>query len=119
MADSDLESEGQAAAEAAAVAAGLFGAYAFGNAATAAAAAAGEPPPGMPPGGGFVANPPHERGLDAGLAKACPDTGDLSKSTYKRYRRRIEVLSRMCRRRGPGTASEGAYLILGTLREKF
>ena len=119
--DSDLD-EGHDAADTAAEAAGLFGAPnpfhgAANAAAAAAAAAAGGAPPGLPPGGGnFVAHVPHERGLDAGLSKACPDTGDLSESTYRRYRRRIEVFSRMCRRRGPGTAS-ALQEKLGTGRE--
>ena len=113
----DSESEDQDAADAAACAAGLFGrpdAHGVAAAATAAAVAAavaaagGAHPPGLPPGGGPVAHIPHERGLDAGLAKACPDTVDLCKATYRRHRRRVEVFSRMCRRRGPGTASEGA-----------
>ena len=60
-----------------------------------------------------------DRGLDAGLARACPDLSDLNKSNYRKYRRRFEVFKRMCTRRSPTAISDGAYLILGTLQEKF
>ena len=60
-----------------------------------------------------------DRGLDGGLARACPDLSDLNKSNYRKYRRRFEVFKRMCTRRSPTAINDGAYLILGTLQEKF
>ena len=86
------------------------------------------PPPGFPPGaptrgsawgapGGF---PPHgprrdderNRGLDAGLARSCPDPSGLTMTTYRSFRRRVEVYMRCCRRRGEEAVIEGAFLLM-------
>ena len=52
------------------------------------------------------------RGLDAGLARSCPDSAGLSQVSYRSFRRRIDVFERCCRRRGTTAVSEGALLLL-------
>ena len=58
-----------------------------------------------------------ERGLDAGLAKAAPSAQGLTQKTYRSYRRRLDLFSRKCQRRGAGVAIEGAFLILSQLQD--
>ena len=58
-----------------------------------------------------------ERGLDAGLAKAAPSAQGLTQKTYRSYRRRLDLFSRQCQRRGAGVAIEGAFLILSQLQD--
>ena len=57
------------------------------------------------------------RGLDSGLAKAAPSAAGLTQSTYRSFRRRLDLFSRQCRRRGQGVALEGAYLVLSQLQD--
>ena len=51
-------------------------------------------------------------GLDAGLARSCPDSTGLSQMNYRSFRQRIDVFEMCCRRRGPHVVSEGALLLL-------
>ena len=51
-------------------------------------------------------------GLDAGLARSCPDSAGLSQLNYRSFRRRIDVFEMCCRRRGVGVIAEGALLLL-------
>ena len=55
--------------------------------------------------------------MDAGLAKAASSPVGLSTSTYKTFRRKLEVFERQCRRRGQDCVVEGAYLVLSTLED--
>ena len=58
-----------------------------------------------------------QRGLDSGLAKAAPSAVGLSQKTYRSFRRRLELFSRQCLRRGKETAVEGAYLVMSQLQD--
>ena len=53
----------------------------------------------------------------SGLAKAAPAAQGLTQKTYRSYRRRLDLLSRQCQRRGAGVAIEGAFLILSQLQD--
>ena len=71
---------------------------------------------------GAAANGAHgqgefSRGLDSGLAKAAPSAVGLTQTTYRSFRRRLDLFSRQCRRRGQGVALEGAYLVLSQLQD--
>ena len=71
---------------------------------------------------GATANGAHgqgefNRGLDSGLAKAAPSAVGLTQTTYRSFRRRLDLFSRQCRRRGQGVALEGAYLVLSQLQD--
>ena len=71
---------------------------------------------------GATANGAHgqgefNRGLDSGLAKAAPSAVGLTQTTYRSFRRRLDLFSRLCRRRGQGVALEGAYLVLSQLQD--
>ena len=55
---------------------------------------------------------PLRPGLDAGLARSCPDSTGLSQMNYRSFRRRIDVFEMCCRRRGVGVIAEGALLLL-------
>ena len=68
-------------------------------------------PGGQQGQGGF------ERGLDSGLAKAAPSAQGLTQKTYRSYRRRLDLFSRQCQRRGSSVAIEGAFLILSQLQD--
>ena len=57
------------------------------------------------------------RGLDSGLAKSAPSAVGLSQRNYRAYRRRLDLFSRQCMRRGKDTAIEGAYLVLSQLQD--
>jgi len=75
-----------------------------------------------PQNGGATANGAQgqnefNRGLDSGLAKAAPSALGLTQSTYRSFRRRLDLFSRQCRRRGQGVALEGAYLVLSQLQD--
>ena len=75
-----------------------------------------------PQHGGAIANGAQgqnefSRGLDSGLAKAAPSAAGLTQSTYRSFRRRLDLFSRQCRRRGQGVALEGAYLVLSQLQD--
>ena len=59
----------------------------------------------------------NQRGLDSGLAKSAPSAVGLSQRTYRAYRRRLDLFSRQCMRRGKDTAIEGAYLALSQLQD--
>ena len=65
----------------------------------------------QPGQGGF------ERGLDSGLAKAAPSAIGLNQKTYRAYRRRLDLFSRQCERRGNSVSVEGAYLVLSQLQD--
>ena len=39
------------------------------------------------------------------LAKAAPSAAGLTQSTYRSFRRRLDLFSRQCRRRGQGVSS--------------
>ena len=58
-----------------------------------------------------------ERGLDSGLAKAAPSAQGLTQKTYRAYRRRLDLFSRQCSRRGNTVSVEGAYLVLSQLQD--
>ena len=60
---------------------------------------------------------PNNRGLDSGLAKSAPSAVGLNQRTYRAYRRRLDLFSRQCMRRGKDTAIEGAYLVLSQLQD--
>ena len=49
------------------------------------------------------------RGVDSGLAKAAPSAVGLTQSTYRSYRRRLDLFRRQCKRRGQGVALEGTF----------
>ena len=57
------------------------------------------------------------RGLESGLAKAAPSAIGLTQSTYRSFRRRLDLFSRQCRKRGQGVALEGGYLVLSQLQD--
>ncbi len=59
----------------------------------------------------------NQRGLDSGLAKSAPSAVGCSQRTYRAYRRRLDLFSRQCMRRGKDTAIEGAYLVLSQLQD--
>ena len=59
----------------------------------------------------------NQRGLDSGLAKSAPSAVGLNQRTYRAYRRRLDLFSRQCMRRGKDTAIEGAYLVLSQLQD--
>ena len=51
--------------------------------------------------------PQHPRpGLDAGLARSCPDSTGLSQMNYRSFRRRIDVFEMCCRRHGVNVIAE-------------
>ena len=60
---------------------------------------------------------PSSKGLDSGLAKACPSADGLTQKTYRSYRRRLELFEKQCMRRGHDTSVEGAYLVIIRLRD--
>ena len=62
---------------------------------------------------------PSSKGLDSGLAKACPSTSadGLTQKNYRSYRRRLELFEKQCMRRGHDTSVEGAYLVISRLRD--
>ena len=67
--------------------------------------------------GGAPGQQSYERGLDSGLAKAAPSAQGLSQKTYRSFRRRLDLFSRQCRRRGISVAVEGAFLVLSQLQD--
>ena len=67
--------------------------------------------------GGAPGQQSYERGLDSGLAKAAPSAQGLSQKTYRSFRRRLDLFSRQCRRRGTSVAVEGAFLVLSQLQD--
>ena len=58
---------------------------------------------------------PQIRGLDGGLAKACPNMEGLTQKTYRSFRRRLELFERQCHRRSTDAAVEGALLMISRL----
>ena len=46
-----------------------------------------------------------------------PSAAGLTPSTYRSYRRRLDLFGRQCQRRGGGVAIEGAYLVLSQLQD--
>ena len=60
---------------------------------------------------------PQVRGLDGGLAKACPSTERLSQRSYRSFRRRLELFERQCHRRSIEAAIEGALLLISRLND--
>ena len=60
---------------------------------------------------------PSSKGLDSGLAKACPSADGLTQKTYRSYRRRLELFEKQCMRRGHDTSVEGTYLVISGLRD--
>ena len=77
----------------------------------------GDPPPvpGLP--GGAEASGGSFRGLDSGLAKAAPNAHGLCQRNYRAYRRRLDLFSRQCLRRGREVAVEGALLVMSQLQD--
>ena len=78
--------------------------------------------PNGPQNGGAAANGAQGQGnlsrsLDSGLAKAAPSAAGLTQSTYRCYRRRLDLFRRQCKRRGQGVALEGAFLVLSQLQD--
>ena len=65
----------------------------------------------------FAPQQQNTRGLDSGLAKACPSAEGFTQKTYRSYRRRLELFEKQCTRRGHDTAVEGAYLVISSLRD--
>ena len=59
----------------------------------------------------------NSRGLDSGLAKAAPSAEGLDSKTYRAYRRRLQLFSKQCSRRGQNVAIEGAFLTLSLLQD--
>ena len=57
------------------------------------------------------------RGLDSGLAKAAPKGENLTQKSYRSYRRRLELFSLQCRRRGRDAEIEGAFLVVSLWRD--
>ena len=55
------------------------------------------------------------KGLDAGLTKACPPTDLLTKGTYKRFKKQLDLFERLCRRRSAKVEQEGAFLLLSMI----
>ena len=77
----------------------------------------GEPPavPALPNG---AEAPGHTfRGLDSGLAKAAPSAHGLCQRNYRAFRRRLDLFSRQCMRRGREVAVEGALLVMSQLQD--
>ena len=58
---------------------------------------------------------PQVRGLDSGLAKACPNMEGLTQKSYRSFRRRLELFERQCHRRSVDAAVEGALLMISRL----
>ena len=56
-----------------------------------------------------------QRGLDAGLAKAMPTDFDGKASTYRDFRRRMELFAKLCKRRGTDCEAEGSLTLLQCL----
>ena len=81
------------------------------------AAAAEVPVPGAPLQAGQGGQQEWSRGLDSGLAKAAPSAVGLTQTTYRSFRRRLDLFGRQCLRRGNATAVEGAYLVLSQLQD--
>ena len=52
-----------------------------------------------------------------GLGQSSSISCWVNRSTYRSYRRRLDLFSRQCRRRGQGVALEGAYLVLSPLQD--
>lgn len=59
---------------------------------------------------------PRSHKADARLAKNAPDAGDLNVETYKSYKRRLDLFELQCSRHGPDCVTEGALLVLISLR---
>ena len=72
----------------------------------------GLPLPGMP-----FSSASQSKGLDSGLAKACPSTDNLNQKSYRSFRRRLELFQRQCSRRGREVAVEGTFLIISRLKD--
>ena len=60
---------------------------------------------------------PPVRGLDGGLAKACPSTEALTQRSCRSFRRRLELFERQCHRRSVEAAVEGALLLISRLND--
>ena len=58
---------------------------------------------------------PPQRGLDAGLAKAMPTDFDGKATSYRDFRRRMELFAKLCKRRGTDCEAEGALTLLQCL----
>ena len=56
--------------------------------------------PGLPLPGIPFSSASQSKGLDSGLAKACPSTDNLNQKSYRSFRRRLELFQRQCSRRG-------------------
>ena len=69
------------------------------------------------PGRQLPYTPHQSRGLDSGLAKACPSSENLNQKTYRSYRRRLELFKKQCDRRGHDATIEGAFLVINRLRD--
>ena len=73
--------------------------------------------PAVPP----PANPPPAAVAEllkySGLAKAAPSAVGLTQTTYRSFRRRLDLFGRQRLRRGNATAVEGAYLVLSQLQD--
>ena len=78
---------------------------------------AGYPNGGNEPRGAQAQAPfaPQVRGLDGGLAKACPNMEGLTQKTYRSFRRRLELFERQCHPRSFDAAVEGALLMISRL----
>ena len=57
------------------------------------------------------------KGLDSGLAKACPSTDNLNQKSYRSFRRRLELFQRQCTRRGREVAVGGTFLVISRLKD--
>ena len=55
---------------------------------------------------------PQPRGLDAGIAKTCPDPSNLDKHKNRDFRRRAGIYAKLCIKRGKEAATEGAFMLL-------
>eukprot|EP00435_Cladocopium_sp_Y103_P057283 s447_g19.t1 len=85
-----------------------------------AASQAAQPLPSAAAGQGGsngAGGPAFERGLDSGLAKAAPSAQGLNQKTYRSFRRRLDLFSRQCKRRGTSVAVEGAFLVFSQLQD--
>ena len=69
------------------------------------------------PGRQLPYTPHQSRGLDSGLAKACPSSENLNQKTYRSYRRRLELFKKQWDRRGHDATIEGAFLVINRLRD--
>ena len=56
-----------------------------------------------------------QRGLDAGLAKVMPTDFDGKASSYRDFRRRMELFAKLCKRRGTDCEAEGSLTLLQSL----